>query len=999
MPVRFLTPEQRGKYGRYAASPTPEELNRFFHLNDDDLAQIRSCRGEHNRIGFALQLSTVRYLGTFLDDPVAVPSLVVQTLGRQLGISNLDSLPAYRTGKQRWEHVAQIRNHFGYSDITEPVVGFRLTRWLYVLCWSGTERPSVLFDRATAWLLAHKILLPGCSTLERFVVRLRSRVETRVWRLLGRGVATSQQRVRLEHLLTVPEGSRGSRLDKLRSGPTRVSGPSLRAAIDRLKSVRELGITLPSAQRIPESRIASLARFANRAKVSLIARMPADRRLATLVAFVYYLEGTAQDDVLEVLESLLHELFGHAEKADQKARLRTLKDLDQATATLAAACRLLLDPTLPDKEVRAKVFEEISRTMLESTLEKVSALIRPPDDVFYKELEARYGSVRRWLPVVLKNLVFDASPAGRPVVEAYDWLRDNVHRTKSIQDAPQGVIGNAWQRHVVRKDGSVDIHAYTFCTLDRLAAAIHRRDVFTTPSWRYADPRANLLNGSEWEGMRPVVCRSLGWSSQPQPVLDALTNELDRTYREVAQRLPNNPAVRFETVKGKEELILTPLEKLEEPTSLVQLREAIEARLPRLDLPEIVVEIAARTGFAEVFTHLTERTARVADLSTSVCAVLAAEACNTGPEPFIRYDNPALRRDRLAWVKQHYVRDDTLTAANARLVSAQNRIALAHAWGGGEVASADGMRFVAPVRTVHAGPNPKYFGPLKGVTWYNLLSNQFTGLNAIPTPGTLRDSLVLLAVVLEQQTELKPTQIMTDTGAYSDVVFGLFRLLGYSFSPRLADIGGTRFWRADPKADYGKLNAISQHRLSLQRITPHWDDMLRLAGSLLLGRVPATGIMRTLQVGDHPTRLAQAIAEFGRIDKTLHTLNMIDDENKRRGTLTQLNRGEGRHSLARAVFHGKRGELRQRYREGQEDQLGALGLVVNMIVLWNTIYMEAAIQHLRKEGYSVRDEDLARLSPLVHSHINMLGRYSFAMPETVARGELRPLRNPGDPDA
>jgi TnpA family transposase len=77
----------------------------------------------------------------------------------------------------------------------------------------------------------------------------------------------------------------------------------------------------------------------------------------------------------------------------------------------------------------------------------------------------------------------------------------------------------------------------------------------------------------------------------------------------------------------------------------------------------------------------------------------------------------------------------------------------------------------------------------------------------------LRDSLVLLAVVLEQQTELKPMQIMTDTGAYSDVVFGLFRLLGYRFCPRLADIGGTRFWRIDPQADYGKLNVVSQHRL------------------------------------------------------------------------------------------------------------------------------------------------------------------------------------------
>lgn len=267
-------------------------------------------------------------------------------------------------------------------------------------------------------------------------------------------------------------------------------------------------------------------------------------------------------------------------------------------------------------------------------------------------------------------------------------------------------------------------------------------------------------------------------------------------------------------------------------------------------------------------------------------------------------------------------------------------------------------------------------------------------MNGITVPGTLRDSLVLLALVLEQQTELNPVKIMTDTGAYSDVVFGIFRLLGYRFSPRLADIGGTRFWRIDPRADYGDLNWISRHRVQLNRIEANWDDLLRLAGSLKLGRIPATGIMRTLQVADHPTQLALALADLGRIDKTLHILNYIDDESRRRATLLQLNRTETRHSLARDIFHGKRGELRQRYREGQEDQLGALGLVVNIIVLWNTIYMDAALEQLRREGYPVRDEDVARLSPFIHEHINLLGRYTFVMPEAVTRGELRPLRNP-----
>jgi hypothetical protein len=216
----------------------------------------------------------------------------------------------------------------------------------------------------------------------------------------------------------------------------------------------------------------------------------------------------------------------------------------------------------------------------------------------------------------------------------------------------------------------------------------------------------------------------------------------------VAARLPDNPAVRFEIVGDKHELILSPLDKLEEPASLVALRKKVASMLPRVDLPELMLEIASRTGFTDAFTHISERTARATDLHISLCAVLMAEACNTGPEPLIRNDVPALHRDRLSWVDQNYLRDDTLTAANATLVAAQSRIALANLWGGGEVASADGIRFVVPVRTVHAGPNPKYFGVGKGVTWYNLLSNQFSGLNDITVPGTLRDSLILLAVVL-----------------------------------------------------------------------------------------------------------------------------------------------------------------------------------------------------------------------------------------------------------
>lgn len=250
-------------------------------------------------------------------------------------------------------------------------------------------------------------------------------------------------------------------------------------------------------------------------------------------------------------------------------------------------------------------------------------------------------------------------------------------------------------------------------------------------------------------------------------------------------------------------------------------------------------------------------------------------------------------------------------------------------------------------------------------------------------------------VVIASEFTLEPIEIMTDTGAYTDVIFGIFWLLGYQFSPRIADIGGARFWRIDPKADYGALNTLAAHKVRMALIAEHWDDLLRLAGSLKLGLVQAAGLMRTLQTNDRPTRLARALEELGRIIKTLYMLRYIDDAAYRRRILTQLNRGEGRHELARIIFHGKRGELRQRYREGQEDQLGALGLVVNAVILWNTIYMDAAFAELRAEGFVIRDEDIARLSPLSHGHLNVLGRYAFTLPELVARGQLRPLRRPG----
>ena len=990
MPVDFLSPAQRENYGRYPNDLAPEFIANYFFLDDQDREWIRNKRGAFSRLGYALQLTTARFVGTFYSDLTEIPYKIIERIATQINVADIqNSLERYQKSEQRWRHTVEIRTRYGFTEFNEEGIRFKLGRWLYALFWTGTDRPGLLFEQTVLWLINNKVLLPGITTVERFIAEIRSRMDTRLWRSLIKNL-TNDQTEKLNNLLLVAEKQRQSLLDILRKGPVRASSKTLVKALKRIEMARELSIVLP--KRLPEGRVSVLSRFANTAKTTAISRLSYERKMATLVAFAHHFEATAQDDALDILSIVLSELFSKAKRTNHKTRLRTIKDLDSAAATLIDACKVVLDNNLTDQEVRSKIFNIVGYEELIIAVTEVNALIQPPDDVFYRELEDKEQTIKNFLPSLLRVIHFDSNEAGKPIIQALDWLK-----SKSKKEAPMDLVSKTWKRYIHDKENQFNKTAYIFCVLDKLQGALKRRDLFISPSWRYSDPRANLHGGTEWEAIRPVICRSLNLTNEPHGYLQEFVNELDETYKLVAKNFDNNPFIRFDLIKGSEELILTQLDKLDEPESLKLLRSEVKSRLPRVDLPEVLLEIAKRTNFISAFTHINEGNARAVDLEISICAVLLAQACNTGLEPFVREDIPALKRDRLIWVDQNYIRDETITASNAILVAAQNQSKLAKKWGGGDIASADGMRFVVPVRSLHAAPNPKYFNQGRGVTWYNLLSNQRTGLNDVTVPGTLRDSLILLGVVLEQQTELKPTRIMTDTGAYSDIVFGLFRLLGYRFSPRLADLGDARFWRVDPLADYGKLNILAKHRANLERIIPHWDDVLRLVGSLKLGRVPATGIMRTLQVGDKPTRLAQAIAEIGRIDKTIHMLNYIHDESCRRSTLLQLNLTEGRHSLARSVFHGKRGELHQRYREGQEDQLGALGLVLNVLVHWNTIYMDATLDQLKNDNFPVNEEDEVRLSPFAKAHFNMLGRYSFSMPDEVKDGKLRSLRDPNNP--
>ncbi|NHN33184.1 transposase [Paenibacillus sp. S3N08] len=314
----------------------------------------------------------------------------------------------------------------------------------------------------------------------------------------------------------------------------------------------------------------------------------------------------------------------------------------------------------------------------------------------------------------MSAIKFHATPAGQQALLTWQFLADCESKSgkKKYAGAPITGISVGWRKVVIKNSpDSINPCAYTFWSIERILENLKRHDIYISGSERYGDPRAQLLQGTAWEAVRPQILRTLDWPALADEALLPLVDELNTAYKKTAERWANNSAVRFETFAGQERLVLTPLDRLEEPKSLKQLRERVHSLLPHPDLPDLILEINRWTGFAEAFTHISQGGSRVKDLAVSICAVLISQACNIGLEPVVQSGVPALEYDRLTWVEQNYFRTETLSLANDALVAYHTQLKLAQIWGGGEVASADGLRFVTPVKTINSGPNLNILEP------------------------------------------------------------------------------------------------------------------------------------------------------------------------------------------------------------------------------------------------------------------------------------------------
>lgn len=984
----ILTGQARAAFERFPGEISETDLAACFTFPDEELEQIQTTRGKGNALRLALMLGAVRWLGFLPRDLGEAPQVAMRYCARQLGCDPVAGPGPDGSERTLRQLRAQALLMAGFRKFaggdSDELIGWLAGRAM------SHDSPGWLLSEAVQWLRSAGIVRPSLDALERIIGSARSAADQVIFNRLDRHL-TEEAKAELDGLLAVDFGQMVSPLAWLREDPRSASPERIREHLDRLDHLRALSVGAVDEGWVADNRRRQLATVARHSTAQAIRRRDPSGRYPVMVAFAAETLGRVTDDLVDLFDQAIGQGHANARRALEQRKLADAEEANEKIHLLGELLAMINDSSIPDGEVRATIWRRYPPERLAEISAESQRLRRPLDGGHYEELEARHRRLRAFTPRLLESLQFAGEPESGELLAAVELLRELNRTGKRTLDAegPIGFAPRRWLPHLRDSGGRLDRRQWELCLLSELRSELRAGRVWVRGSRRYQPPDSYLIPADRWYRERARATAQLGLPSRAIPRLDRLGALTRERLANLDAELAADRA-QVEILDG--DLKVGRLPGSERPQATSELAGEISRRLPLVDLSELLIEVDGWCGFSEKLAHGGGSTPRMRRLAEHRYAAILAQACNLGAARMAQAARVSPRR--ISWVNEWYLRPAALAEANAQIVDFHHSLPLASAWGDGSFSASDGKRFSVGVESAEAQPLPRYFHRSRGVTFYSWTSDQHTHYGSKVIRSTLRDATYVLDGILDNETELPIAKHTTDTAGYSDIVFGLFDLLGLEFAPRLAGITDTRLFATGEMTD-SQAGKLIRHRIDQQLIESRWDQLLRIAASLKEGTVTASLLVTRLQASAPRNETAKALREYGRLIKTNFILRYLADETERRAIGAQLNKAEALHALHDTIFFGREQRIRAHALDRQSTQAHCLHLVANAIITWNTTYIAAVLADLRAEGHEINPDDLQRLTPTLYQHINPHGTYNFDQAAIPAEG-LRPRREPDD---
>ncbi|EGO9394350.1 hypothetical protein DSH70_15880 [Enterococcus faecalis] len=269
-------------------------------------------------------------------------------------------------------------------------------------------------------------------------------------------------------------------------------------------------------------------------------------------------------------------------------------------------------------------------------------------------------------------------------------------------------------------------------------------------------------------------------------------------------------------------------------------------------------------------------------------------------------------------------------------------------WGEGKTTASDGMRVPVGVSALKSDVNPHYKSMEKGATMIRSINDRHTTHHIEVASTNTREATHTLDGLLYHETDLDIEEHFTDTNGYSDQVFGMTALLGFDFEPRIRNIKKSQLFSIKSPSYYPNLSEDISGKINVKIIEENYDEIKRIAYSIQTGKVSSSLLLGKLGSYARKNRVALALRELGRIEKSIFMIDYITDSELRRRITHGLNKTEAINALARELFFGRRGKFMERDIRRQLQSASALNVLINAISIWNAVYLQAAYNYLVK---------------------------------------------------
>jgi TnpA family transposase len=967
-----------------ALPESQNDLIRYYTFTETDLALIRQRRGDANRLGFAVQLCLLRYPGSILGSDLMVAEPVIQWVASQIQVDVTAWVKYAERDQTRREHFQELRSYLGLSPFS--LADFRLLINGLTNLAMQTDKGLVIAVQATELLRQRQVILPALNVIDRACAEAITIATRRIYKTLIEPL-TAEHKQRLDDLLKVKPETGITWLVWLRQSPVKPNSRHMMEQIDRLKTFQKLALPAGIGRDIHQNRLLKMAREGGRMSPQDLAKFEVKRRYATLVALA--LEGTATvtDQLIDLHDRILVKMFSTAKHKHHQQFQDKGKAINDKVRLYSKVGHALLDAKESDSDPFEAIEKVISWEDFMLSITEADQLSQPESFDHLHLVTESFNMLRRYTPEFLNVLKLNAAPAAQRVLDAITVIRGMNARgsRKMPEGAPTTFVKPRWKPLVI-VNGSIDPRFYEICALSELKNSLRSGDIWVSGSRQFHNFDEYLLPSEKFVQIRESNELPIAVNSNCEEYLSKRLHQLEQQLAIVSElALANELPNAIITNTG---LKITQLETIV-PDGAQRLIDQTSALLPRIKITELLMEVDDWTGFTRHFVHLKD--GHPAPDRTLLLSAILADAINLGLTKMAE-SSPGLTYDKLSWLQAWHIRDETYSAGLADLVNAQFHHNFANNWGDGTTSSSDGQRFRASSKAQSTGHvNPKY-GSDPGRTFYTHISDQYAPFSTKVVNVGVRDSTYVLDGLLYHESDLRIEEHYTDTAGFTDHVFALMHLLGFRFAPRIRDLKDTKLFVPKNEQDYSALQAMNGGTLNLKQIRDHWDEILRLATSIKQGTVTASLMMRKLSSYPRQNGLSIALRELGRIERTLFILDWLQNVELRRRVHAGLNKGEARNSLARAVFFNRLGEIRDRSFDQQSYRASGLNLVTAAIVLWNTVYIERAIEVQREVGKSIDDELLQYLSPLGWEHINLTGDYVWRQNKATEAGQFRSLR-------